>query len=288
MKKSINLKESQLASLVAESAQNILSVIPEGKKRGNITDAEKAFRRANRDLEHERNGGRWIAVDRPHKNKKVYDRKRDKMVGETQEEAQMESAIKESIATDVTKRVLATLNEGATCGGNGRKTANFTKDELKGIVESALQELDWRTIASAANKRRDQALAVYNEHPNIGFKAMRDSGAQELLDKAGELADYAGKTFDKTHNTHGMTVSPQFAGNTIYQYPTTQTISSNHPKWEPFERFVNLDKINQKEIGEFAKGNSKYYHDSHQWENVVRNLADNLTKGLNESLQKIK
>ena len=38
----------------------------------------KANRKAQREIELERNGGRWIAVDRPHKNKKKYDRKRDK------------------------------------------------------------------------------------------------------------------------------------------------------------------------------------------------------------------
>lgn len=29
--------------------------------------------------ELERNGGRWIAVDRPHRNRKKYDRKKTKM-----------------------------------------------------------------------------------------------------------------------------------------------------------------------------------------------------------------
>jgi hypothetical protein len=43
-------------------------------------DIIKAFRRANREIEMERNGGRWIAVNRPHKNKKVYDRKRDRRI----------------------------------------------------------------------------------------------------------------------------------------------------------------------------------------------------------------
>ena len=32
-----------------------------------------------REEELERNGGRWIAVDRPHRNKKKYDRKKSKM-----------------------------------------------------------------------------------------------------------------------------------------------------------------------------------------------------------------
>lgn len=43
-------------------------------------DAIKAFRKANREIELERNGGRWIAVNRPHKNKKKYDRKRDRKI----------------------------------------------------------------------------------------------------------------------------------------------------------------------------------------------------------------
>lgn len=38
-------------------------------------DAISAFKEANRSIELERNGGRWIAKDRPHKNKKKYYRK---------------------------------------------------------------------------------------------------------------------------------------------------------------------------------------------------------------------
>lgn len=41
-------------------------------------DVIKSFKKANRDIELERNGGRWIAINRPHKNLKKYDRKRDK------------------------------------------------------------------------------------------------------------------------------------------------------------------------------------------------------------------
>lgn len=44
-------------------------------------DVIKAFKKANRELQFERNGGgQWVAVNRPHKNKKKYDRKRDKKV----------------------------------------------------------------------------------------------------------------------------------------------------------------------------------------------------------------
>lgn len=43
-------------------------------------DAINAFRKANREIELERNGGRWIAVNRLHKNKKKYDRKRDRKI----------------------------------------------------------------------------------------------------------------------------------------------------------------------------------------------------------------
>ena len=40
----------------------------------------KANRKASREIELEQNGGRWVAKDRPHKNKKAYDRKRDKKI----------------------------------------------------------------------------------------------------------------------------------------------------------------------------------------------------------------
>lgn len=47
------------------------------KKKKNLIDEDcvKAFRKANREIELERNGGRWIAIDRPHRNKKKYFRK---------------------------------------------------------------------------------------------------------------------------------------------------------------------------------------------------------------------
>ena len=40
----------------------------------------KANKKINRLEELERNGWRWVAKDRPHKNKKKYDRKRDKHI----------------------------------------------------------------------------------------------------------------------------------------------------------------------------------------------------------------
>ena len=52
-------------------------------KKQNMTigdDYIKIQRKINREIELERNGGRWIAVDRPWKNKKAYDRKRDKKI----------------------------------------------------------------------------------------------------------------------------------------------------------------------------------------------------------------
>lgn len=51
------------------------------KKKNSIQeDVIKAMRKANREIELERNGGRWIAVNRPHKDKKKYNRKRDSKV----------------------------------------------------------------------------------------------------------------------------------------------------------------------------------------------------------------
>lgn len=47
-------------------------------KIGTIEDYVKANRKASREEELERNGGRWVAKDRPHKNKKAYNRKEGK------------------------------------------------------------------------------------------------------------------------------------------------------------------------------------------------------------------
>lgn len=44
----------------------------------NTDEYIRANKAINRKEELERNGGRWIAKDRPHKNKKKYDRKRFK------------------------------------------------------------------------------------------------------------------------------------------------------------------------------------------------------------------
>ena len=43
-------------------------------------DYIKIQRKLNRELELERNGGRWISINRVHKSKKAYDRKREKKV----------------------------------------------------------------------------------------------------------------------------------------------------------------------------------------------------------------
>lgn len=43
-------------------------------------DYIKINKRLSRLEELEKNGGRWVAVNRPHKNKKKYDRKRDRRV----------------------------------------------------------------------------------------------------------------------------------------------------------------------------------------------------------------
>lgn len=49
-------------------------------KIGSIEDYIKANRKASREEELERNGGRWVAKDRPHKNKKAYNRKEGKRI----------------------------------------------------------------------------------------------------------------------------------------------------------------------------------------------------------------
>ena len=43
-----------------------------------IEDYIKANKKLAREEELQRNGGRWVAKDRPHKNLKKYNRKRDK------------------------------------------------------------------------------------------------------------------------------------------------------------------------------------------------------------------
>jgi hypothetical protein len=48
------------------------------KKKITEVDYLLANRAANREIEMERNGGHWTAINRPHKNKKKYDRKRDR------------------------------------------------------------------------------------------------------------------------------------------------------------------------------------------------------------------
>lgn len=53
------------------------------KRKKKQTETEiylKACRKANREIELERNGYRWIAIDRPHKNQKKYNRKRDRRI----------------------------------------------------------------------------------------------------------------------------------------------------------------------------------------------------------------
>ena len=55
----------------------------EHKKRKKLSEQEiflKAFKKANREIEMERNDGKWIATHRVWKNKKAYNRKRDRKI----------------------------------------------------------------------------------------------------------------------------------------------------------------------------------------------------------------
>lgn len=57
-----------------------MAVKNKGKMRIDVEDYIKANKAIARLEELEKNGGRWVAKDRPHKNKKKYDRKRDRRV----------------------------------------------------------------------------------------------------------------------------------------------------------------------------------------------------------------
>lgn len=53
------------------------------KKRKKLSEQEiflKAFKKANREIEMERNDGKWVATHRVWKNKKAYNRKRDRKI----------------------------------------------------------------------------------------------------------------------------------------------------------------------------------------------------------------
>lgn len=53
------------------------------KKKKKLSEQEiflKAFKKANREIEMERNDGKWIATHRVWKNKKAYNRKRDRKI----------------------------------------------------------------------------------------------------------------------------------------------------------------------------------------------------------------
>ena len=57
---------------------NIEKMKPKKKMTFGIDEYIKANKKLAREEELARNGGRWVAKDRPHKNLKRYDRKRDK------------------------------------------------------------------------------------------------------------------------------------------------------------------------------------------------------------------
>ena len=53
------------------------------KKRKKLSEEEiflKAFKKANREIEMERNDGKWVCTHRVWKNKKAYNRKRDRKI----------------------------------------------------------------------------------------------------------------------------------------------------------------------------------------------------------------
>lgn len=50
------------------------------KKIGEFNDYVKINKKINREIELEKNGQKWISVHKIHKNKKKYNRKRDRRV----------------------------------------------------------------------------------------------------------------------------------------------------------------------------------------------------------------
>ena len=53
------------------------------KRRKKLSEEEiflKAFKKANREIEMERNDGKWVCTHRVWKNKKAYNRKRDRKI----------------------------------------------------------------------------------------------------------------------------------------------------------------------------------------------------------------
>ena len=53
------------------------------KKRKKLSEQKiflKAFKKANREIEMERNDGKWVCTHRVWKNKKAYNRKRDRKI----------------------------------------------------------------------------------------------------------------------------------------------------------------------------------------------------------------
>ena len=69
-----------LVTFAAEEYKSKKDVTMKTKKKMTIGIDEyiKANKKLAREEELARNGGRWVAKDRPHKNLKRYDRKRDK------------------------------------------------------------------------------------------------------------------------------------------------------------------------------------------------------------------
>lgn len=102
-------------------------------------DVVKAMKRGSRELQFERNGGgQFVAISRPHKNKKKYDRKRDK------KKIDFDLSLFLYLNIYLIKYIIM------------RNIIRITEDELNCIISESvhkiLTELDWKTYQNAANK----------------------------------------------------------------------------------------------------------------------------------------
>lgn len=142
------------------------------------------------------------------------------------------------------------------------KVIRLTESDLHNMIKEAINELDWRTYASAAqkdkrgrnNKFKDAAQKSFNKKFNKGLDPNKYKLTMWDFDDI-SIHDYEETPSYKCHGTCGS-----YRGKTDSFYPSDpDTIRQSKPR--------QVLKNAAKELKDFNQGKTHYNPNTHAWEN---------------------
>ena len=189
---------------------------------------------------------------------------------------------------------------------NTKKRIRLTESDLHKLIKEAINELDWKTYANAANKRYSQSFERNNDVPYFDDVSRR----ADMRIRSKRLADMAKKAFDRDHGYEDDKVyaglggdfhsTNEFAPHIIglkdkgygnpYKYEGGHEWDSYYPRRMDItpEEFFDNDEAatafnnSKKELSNYKKGNYEYEKGGRGW-----HLKDGLDESIRRAIRKV-